>query len=54
MASIDKIGGLFCENTKNSYASIEVMNGDMDDQESWVASSERRDEFQIEMDYKTD
>ena len=43
MASIDRIGGLFCENTKNSYASIEVLNGDMDDQESWVGSSDHKE-----------
>ena len=48
MASIDKFGEKCCEGTKNSFASIEVLHGDMDDcEESWVGSSARKDDFEV-------
>jgi hypothetical protein len=50
---MESLGGLYCDQGKNSMASVEVLGGDLEDQEYWVGSSGKREDFDQKLNYKS-
>ena len=50
---MESIGGLYYSHNKNSMASIEVLGGDLEDQEYWIGSSAKKQEFDKRLNYKS-